>query len=401
MIYNLFNLQLFCIATVLSWIVPRQWHAFVFLPCGLAFIHQYSPISVVLLYPFILLIGYLFIVQDRPKSRKNFSYNKARTQILSVTLWLFAWLPYGWYLQNYASFERKSFPYEILVLGLYNMARYYHVFYDVRHGQLPGVKTREFFAYVTFLPIAFGGPIELMQEFVHYQRKKLKIYWKRVGIHLAKAFPCALLAEFLVFYYNPFTFPFDDASLGNLLIYVFTIGWVIHLRLYSYIELTRAFACLMGYPFNAPNFQKVYGARSVASFWSRWNMSVGRWAMRYVLFKNFKEADTKSFIKILVLYFALIGAAHGQETQYTLWGLLMGLGIAWNLLYLYLKYKSKFWLLLDTRYFTVSLKRLLTILYIHFSCILLVPECEQIIISFSQKTGVNLDWFLFVLSIGW
>lgn len=96
----------------------------------------------------------------------------------------------------------------------------------------------------------------------------------------------------------------------------------------------------------AENFKQPYFSVSLADFWRRWHISLGRWMRDYVFYpfaltkpmRNFgKWAKTKlgkHFGRVLpaavgnLLVFFLVGIWHGAEWHYVVWGLYNGIVIA-------------------------------------------------------------------------
>ena len=112
------------------------------------------------------------------------------------------------------------------------------------------------------------------------------------------------IAEFCAYALTPEMVDFSKISILPLLVYVLGIGWEIHFRLSSYINFVRGFSWLMGYKFEKPNFQSPYSARSVAGFWSRWNMSLSRWTREYLFYGNIEDFSIKRVT--IVLSFILV-----------------------------------------------------------------------------------------------
>jgi len=96
------------------------------------------------------------------------------------------------------------------------------------------------------------------------------------------------------------------------------------------------------------NFRQPYFSTSLAEFWRRWHISLGRWMRDYVFYpfaltkpmKNFGKWANKKLGKHLgrvlpaaignVLVFFLVGLWHGAQWNYIVWGLYNGLVIAFS-----------------------------------------------------------------------
>ena len=96
----------------------------------------------------------------------------------------------------------------------------------------------------------------------------------------------------------------------------------------------------------AENFKQPYFSTSLADFWRRWHISLGRWMRDYVFYpfaltkpmKNFGKWANKKLGKHLgrvlpaaignLLVFFIVGIWHGAEWHYVIWGLYNGAVIA-------------------------------------------------------------------------
>lgn len=96
----------------------------------------------------------------------------------------------------------------------------------------------------------------------------------------------------------------------------------------------------------AENFRQPYFSVSLADFWRRWHISLGKWMRDYVFYpfaltkpmKNFGKWANKKLSKHLgrvlpaaignILVFFIVGIWHGAEWHYIVWGLYNGIVIA-------------------------------------------------------------------------
>jgi alginate O-acetyltransferase complex protein AlgI len=87
------------------------------------------------------------------------------------------------------------------------------------------------------------------------------------------------------------------------------------------------------YPFSAVNF---------IEFWGRWHISLSQWLRSYVFnplllgwMRRYRSARGKQYPAIVAFFvtFFLVGAWHGQTSEFLFFGLLQGGGVAGNRLY--------------------------------------------------------------------
>ncbi len=76
------------------------------------------------------------------------------------------------------------------------------------------------------------------------------------------------------------------------------------------------------------NFDSPYKADSIADFWRRWHMTLGRWMRDYLFWEIGRRwrGRTKTLWSLFAV-FALIGLWHGANWNMVGWGVYMGLGM--------------------------------------------------------------------------
>lgn len=381
MIFQSFNWLFFFLVTSFHWLLPDRLKLALFYCSGIFFVYSYSPLSLAILVPVSLLIIGPYLIIDA-----------ARYLYIKILLWLTLWFLYYIYIDTEPFHEHEYFTYEILVLSGYNLARFYHVLKDLDFLRSRGPHWDQILAYLFFPPILFCGPLERIQDFIRFHKNKISFRaidfqgaFKLFGVALFQGAIAELCAEAL----TPAMTDWSKITGFALFFYILGIGWEIHFRLSSYINLTRGFAWLMGFNFQKPNFESPYAAKSVAGFWSRWNMSLSRWTRKYLFYGNLEDFNVKRFSIVLSLYFCFTGILHGLNWYYFVWGLLMGSSILLNFAYMFARYHWEWLMRLDHRFFPIWIKRFLTFFWIHFSCIFLVPECELLLSAIRVNIGLS------------
>lgn len=377
MIFQSFNWLFFLSVALLSFVFRGRSRLALFYISGVYFVHHYSPLSLSILIPVALLITGPYIFRESEKQNQ-----------INGLAWIIVWLIYGCYIY-YSNFSNHSyFPYEILLLGAYNLARFYHVLVDLNFLKTKGPSWDQLFAYLFFPPLLFCGPIEKFQEFINFSKYECKPNYRKVAHFLTLALIQATIAEFCDKVMTPSNTDLSTIDEMPLVLYILGIGWEIHFRLSSYLNFSRGFAWFMGFEFSKPNFQKPYSARSVAGFWSRWNMSLSRWTRQYLFYGNIESFTLKRVALVLMVFWCMVGILHGLNWHYFLWGIAMGIMILVNFGYMFARYHLEWLIKFDLHYFPTWIKRVLTITWIHLSCILLVPNCEIIIHAIKRNLGL-------------
>ena len=77
------------------------------------------------------------------------------------------------------------------------------------------------------------------------------------------------------------------------------------------------------------NFDHPYISGSMAEFWRRWHMTLGRWFKKYLYFPlgGSRKGEVRTYINIIAV-FLVSGLWHGANWTFILWGFLHGMGNA-------------------------------------------------------------------------
>jgi alginate O-acetyltransferase complex protein AlgI len=96
----------------------------------------------------------------------------------------------------------------------------------------------------------------------------------------------------------------------------------------GYTDMAIGLAAMMGFRF-IENFNYPYIARSIGDFWRRWHISLSTWFRDYVFYplERRRLPILGQSFNILIV-FLLTGLWHGVSSSFILWGLLHGLFIA-------------------------------------------------------------------------
>jgi D-alanyl-lipoteichoic acid acyltransferase DltB (MBOAT superfamily) len=90
------------------------------------------------------------------------------------------------------------------------------------------------------------------------------------------------------------------------------------------------------------NFDRPFGAGNFIEFWGRWHISLSQWLRSYVFnpllmawMRRYRSARSKQYPAVVAFFvtFFLVGAWHGQTSEFLFFGVLQGGGVAGNRLY--------------------------------------------------------------------
>ncbi len=109
----------------------------------------------------------------------------------------------------------------------------------------------------------------------------------------------------------------------------------------GYIDIVIAISRLMGVQL-PENFDRPFSATSFIDFWNRWHITLSTWLKTYVynpllmtLMRSFPHPSLEQAFGILCFFitFFLIGIWHGRTSEFAVFGLLQGGGVAINKLW--------------------------------------------------------------------
>lgn len=203
---------------------------------------------------------------------------------------------------------------------------------DVYRGVIKPEKNIGIYAlFVSFFPLILAGPIErgrrLIPQFRIRHDFDPQMFTSGLRLILWGLFKKIVIADRLsIFVSAIFSEPqyFHGLEIG--------IGIILKMmQVYAdfsgYTDIAIGSARLMGFKLS-PNFNRPFSAQSIASFWSRWHISLTTWLRDYVYFSlpfkyHGKTVDWRVNLNLLIT-FVLVGFWHGPYWNYIIFGFLHG-----------------------------------------------------------------------------
>lgn len=206
-------------------------------------------------------------------------------------------------------------------------------FFDSYRGQIEKKPSFiEYANYVAFFPQIAAGPIATAGEFYEDLRNRDYFYnFNNVLLLLTIGiFKKYVLASFLFdFIRDPFVVPTSYSPI-DLVIAAVGYSALIYVDFSGYTDLATAISNMLG--FRVPqNFNMPYQSTSLAEFWRRWHMTLGRWLKSYMyipLGGSRQGAIRKHINLIITLTFS--GVWHGVGFNFAIWGFMHGVGLVIN-----------------------------------------------------------------------
>ena len=208
----------------------------------------------------------------------------------------------------------------------------------------------KYMLFVSYFPQMIQGPINrydaIGEQFAgehtwNGERATKAVY--RIGYGLMKKYAIANI--FAVVISNIFDSPAQDFSGAMAVFGILLYSAQQYADFSGGIDMVLGVSELFGIEM-AENFKQPYFSTSLADFWRRWHISLGKWMRDYVFYpfaltkplKNLGKWANKNLGKHLgrtlpatlgnLLVFFIVGIWHGAEWHYVVWGLYNGAVIA-------------------------------------------------------------------------
>lgn len=185
-----------------------------------------------------------------------------------------------------------------------------------------------FAAYVSLFPQLIAGPIVRYDQVEGALRRRPALTWeeaymggRRFLVGLGKKVLLANVLGELCLAYRTSHAP------SVLYVWVYAVAFTMHIYLdfSAYSDMAIGLGRLLG--FSLPeNFHYPYLSRSVTEFWRRWHMTLGGWFRDYVYIPlGGNQAGPGKWVRNILVVWLLTGAWHGAAWNFILWGLLYGI----------------------------------------------------------------------------
>ena len=180
--------------------------------------------------------------------------------------------------------------------------------------------------YVSLFPQLIAGPIvryETIEKELNdrkYSFENFAYGVRRFVVGLAKK---VLVANMLGELCNAFTGT-DDKSV--IFYWIFAIGYMlqIYFDFSAYSDMAIGLGRMFGFHF-LENFNYPYISKSITEFWRRWHISLSTWFRDYVYIPlGGNRKGTKRLIINILIVWALTGIWHGASWNFVIWGVMFG-----------------------------------------------------------------------------
>lgn len=208
---------------------------------------------------------------------------------------------------------------------------------DVYRGK---VKVQKSFlklaTYVSLFPQLIAGPIvryEIIEDELDNRKLSFEdfaIGVRRFTIGLTKK---VLIANML----GELCTKFDLVDERSVVFYwIFAISYMlqIYFDFSAYSDMAIGLGRIFGFHF-LENFDYPYVSKSITEFWRRWHISLGSWFRDYVYIPLGGNRVSKiKFLRNILIVWLLTGFWHGASWNFIIWGLLFGILLIFEKIYL-------------------------------------------------------------------
>jgi D-alanyl-lipoteichoic acid acyltransferase DltB (MBOAT superfamily) len=290
-----------------------------------------------------LFVGYIGL--------KFIRYRWIGSLLLSIVI---AVVAYVW-LKQYTFLPKGIFlNFTYLTLGLsYILFRMLHLFIEAAdEGQrfVPGFGA--YLLYMINFTTFVSGPIQRYDQFARDQFAEVPISLRplevmrqleRITLGFFKIHVLALLLSMvqldaLAELSQPTQFPIKLSAAFKLAV---AYPFFLYANFSGYIDIVIALARLMRVRL-PENFDRPFSACSFIDFWNRWHITLSTWLKTYVYnplliaaMRAVSSSKTEPLLAVFCYFvtFSLIGVWHGRSSEFAVFGLLQGGGVAANKLW--------------------------------------------------------------------
>lgn len=315
----------------------RWWRESVWLVLNLAFVWSLSRAFVPLLpLAGFLTLGYL----GAEAARRRWAPWAAVVLVLALFVWL----------------KRYSFVPDVLLLprgamlvGLsYIFFRVMHLVIDAGQGDTERIGVVRYLNFTLNFPAFISGPIQRREDYEANGSLPLTLadiglaFWRMV----LGGFKVLILSDILYAWQADTIakltpdLPFQQLVLtGALVVVIYPLFLYANFSGYTDFVIGAARLFRLRLP---ENFDLPFSAVNFIEFWSRWHISLSQWLRSYVFnpvlmgwMRRSKSARSRQYPAVVAFFitFFLVGAWHGQTSEFLFFGLLQGGGVAGNRLY--------------------------------------------------------------------
>lgn len=334
------------VVILLYWVIPNRFR-YIWLLLASYFFYGYQNLLLLPLFVSTTLVSYLCAIGiDKTKNRKlqTFFLVLSCVFMLSV-LFVFKYLDFT--ISNIEALAR-IFYHDITLtrfnlilpvgISFYTFQTMSYVI-DVYRGSFKCEKHIGYYAlFVSFFPQLVAGPIENPSNLLPQLRKEHRLdsecfstgFYYLISGFIKKIVVADFLGIFVASAYSSIN------EYSGLMLLVATVFFAIQIYgdFSGYSDIALGASALMGIKLSK-NFDHPYRSHSVRGFYRRWHISLNQWFTQYLYIPlgGSRKGKARKVINTLIVFFAS-GLWHGARWTYVIWGLLSGIVVCLENLFL-------------------------------------------------------------------
>jgi len=195
-----------------------------------------------------------------------------------------------------------------------------------------------FAAFVTMFPQVVAGPIVRYEDIANELDKRkinLDMIYEGICRFVLGLGKKVLLANNIgLLWATVKTMEVSSMSVATAWLGVMAFTFQIYFDFSGYSDMAIGLGKMIGFRF-PENFNYPYSSHSISEFWRRWHMTLGNWCKNYVYFPmgGSKKGLHRTVINLAAVWL-LTGIWHGASWNFVLWGVLMGVFVVLEKLFL-------------------------------------------------------------------
>ena len=197
----------------------------------------------------------------------------------------------------------------------------------------------DFGLYVALFPQLIAGPIVRYADIARQINnrvestdkfsKGIKRFCYGLGKKVILANTFALIVDNI--------YKYDLNNIGRIIAIMFTVSYMlqIYYDFSGYSDMAIGIGLMFGFEFKE-NFDYPYTSFSITEFWRRWHISLSNWFKEYIYIPlgGNRKGIIRTCLNLLIVFF-LTGIWHGANFTFIIWGMIYGVIIVVEKLFLY------------------------------------------------------------------
>ncbi|MBO5930201.1 MAG: MBOAT family protein [Clostridia bacterium] len=186
-----------------------------------------------------------------------------------------------------------------------------------------------FGTYLAFFPKLLAGPVVRycdMEQQIEQRRETIEGFSAGLICFVVGLAKKVLLADRLALMWETIqAVPFAKLSVLSAWLGVIVFGFRIYFDVSGYSDMAIGLGRMFGFRIEK-NFDYPYLAKSVTSYWSKWNISLGNWFSTYIYCPLKEKAKNSVYIYLAIfLVWCIVGIWHSATLSFLVWGIYFAL----------------------------------------------------------------------------